>query len=206
MELLGDLNRAIGQVGLAFSAGLSRVAMIEVNSTDLALDTHSNHEKNHLRVQTQIWQQVSDIFELFKKLPYNDEDSLFDQTLFLVSNEFSRTPFLNSARGKDHNVNTNSFLVAGAGAPSSGAVIGGSRVIPNSQSRTGRARHVGRPFDFTRRVALSDDEMRALDEMLIMGSKVPQQFGLLTIEDVFHSIAKKFVEHAESFAPGRQIF
>jgi len=81
----------------------------------------------------------------------------------VVTSEFSRTPFLNSLKGKDHNVFTNSVLVCGPSIKP-GEVTGASRVIP---SRPGApaitTRHVARPFDFAAGKSLTLDQMKAYD-------------------------------------------
>ena len=93
------------------------------------------------------WSYIAGIFNLFSNLPYK-EGSLFDHTTFVVVSEFSRTPYLNPAKGKDHNVYTNSVLLAG-GRVNGGRSFGKSKVIPRHQREDGRAIHIGSPFDFS---------------------------------------------------------
>lgn len=197
-----ELKENIGVAALSFAAGLSRMAMIIVNSTDRGegtLDTHNRHDRNHLRVQTGVWEKVAGVFDLFKSIPYNGK-SLFDQTLFLVSNEFSRTIYRNATgNGTEHNVDTNSFLLAGAGAPK-GRVIGGSRAY--IADGTGSfPQHVGRPFDFQAKKALTDAELRALN------GRPPRHVRRILIEDVFHSIVDQFgLTGNANISMGRKIF
>lgn len=114
----------------------------------LNLDSHSQHEKQHLDEQTKGWNQVAKIFDIFKKAPVGGGASLFDRTLFVVISEFSRTPALNSAKGKDHNPLTNSLLLAG-GLAKGGKVVGESHLITRSRSTTGTSIHAALPIDFT---------------------------------------------------------
>ncbi len=112
------------------------------------LDTHAQHEGNHLAEQAKGWAAVSDIFSLFKKLPYGQTgESLFDRTTFLVTSEFARTPALNAAAGKDHNPLTNSVLLAGRGVQG-GRSIGGSRSVTRAESPLGDPYHIAYPIDY----------------------------------------------------------
>lgn len=114
---------------------------------DIDLDTHSNHEGRHLESQKKVWDYISELFSLFKRVEYKS-GNLFDKTTFMVTTEFSRTPFLNPAKGKDHNVYTNSVLLAGKGV-NGGNVIGGSHVIPGAErGGLGQALHIGSPLDY----------------------------------------------------------
>ena len=95
------------------------------------------------------WDIVDDFFTTFKKIPYgNNGASLFDHTTFMVSNEFARTPYLNSSDGKDHNPLTNSLLFAGKGIQG-GQVIGGSHLITRNQSPISDAYHIALPIDYS---------------------------------------------------------
>ncbi len=132
----------------SFLEGFSKSVILNLESVelDLELDTHSNHEATHLEAQTNAWNYIADIFQSFKQTEYK-QGSLFDRTTFVVMSEFSRTPFLNGARGKDHNVFTNSVLIAG-GKVKGNKSIGESKVIARGQNPTGQAIHIGKAFDF----------------------------------------------------------
>lgn len=90
------------------------------------VDSHSDHLKNHKPAQQYVWERIAELFRVFKAIPYG-KGSLFDATTFMVSSEFSRTPFLNRNNGKDHNPLTNSVLLAGFGIRG-GQVIGRSHL------------------------------------------------------------------------------
>jgi hypothetical protein len=129
----------------AFKTGLSRAANIVLNGSNL--DTHSTHPQAHLNAQDNLWKQVAEAFYILKNTPGEDgASSLLDNTLVMVTSEFSRTPALNAAKGKDHNPMTNSVLIAGCGIKS-GLSIGGSRLVTSKESSTQRSYHIGLPSD-----------------------------------------------------------
>ena len=140
----GELSNAL-VVAAAFTAGASGQAQLDIYLA-ANLDTHSDHPKNHLDAQTKIWNSVAEILTTFQKIPYLGK-TLFDFTTFMAYTEFSRTPFLNSARGKDHNPMTNSVLLAGKNV-AGGKTFGESRVLSRKQTENGVPLHIGRPYDF----------------------------------------------------------
>lgn len=111
------------------------------------LDTHASHAGNHLTAQTQAWTEIATLFDVFKATPYG-KGSLFDHTTFMITTEFSRTPALNGAGGKDHNPLTNSVLLAGRGIKG-GLVVGGSRLVTAAESPTGSSYHIAYPIDYS---------------------------------------------------------
>jgi hypothetical protein len=132
--------------GLAAAGNLSLNQIANDNSSSLLIDTHSDHERNHLDGQTKAWEMVAQIFKIFKSVPFN-QSSLFDHTTFVVVSEFSRTPFLNAAKGKDHNAFTNSVLLAGKGIKGNSSV-GQSHLWSRNQTPDKVALHTGLPIDF----------------------------------------------------------
>jgi hypothetical protein len=132
-------------VAAAFISGASEQAQLDITGANF-LDTHSSHEKNHLKAQKAIWEKVTDIFKFFKSVPYS-QGSLFDSTTFMVMSEWSRTPALNAAKGKDHNPYTNSVLLAGKSIQG-GTVVGASRLNTRKITVTGSSDHIAWPFDY----------------------------------------------------------
>lgn len=130
-------------IAAAFASGGSRHAQLDLMGPNL--DTHSDHSGNHLRNQTQIWEEVSGLFRLFKRIPFGG-GTLFDHTTFMVVSEWSRTPYLNAAKGKDHNPFTNSVLFAGRGIRK-GTVVGKSRLVTRLQTGTA-ADHIAWPWNY----------------------------------------------------------
>lgn len=171
-------------IAASLFSGLSFQGQIEFNA---GLDSHSDHEGRHLANQTSVWNQVRAIFDMFKSLEYGNGTSLFDKTIFLVASEFSRTPFLNSNKGKDHNPLTNSVLVAGGGIRG-GRSIGQSHLITREQSLWGISSHVARPINFsTLEVATSKSQAESSD------------FQFITPDRVIASIATKLSADPSKF-------
>lgn len=141
-----NLSMEIQALLSAFISGASQQGLLDI-ALEGNLDTHADHEKVHFDLQTQVWQKVADIFSLFEKTPFHN-GSLMDYTTFMVISEFSRTPFLNGAKGKDHNTDTNSVLLAGKGIQG-GKTVGSSRVITAKKSNTGTPLHIATAVDIT---------------------------------------------------------
>ena len=152
LATLKDFKTKYGQlndthvIAASFLNQGSYQALLHLLTPGIGLDTHSQHEKTHLATQKTVWQRVADLFSLFKTLPYKS-GSLFDATTFLVVSEWSRTPFLNAAKGKDHNPFTNSALLAGRRIQK-GKVFGASKLIPRTKSELGVAEHIAAPYDY----------------------------------------------------------
>lgn len=127
--------------GLATSAAVDVARYIDSNN----LDSHANHERSHLNSQTQVWDSIAQLFTIFKAVPYHQK-SLFDYTTFLVASEFSRTPYLNLSKGKDHNPYTNSILFAGKGI-NGNQIVGKSTVWSKRQTSNEVSVHTGLPIN-----------------------------------------------------------
>ncbi|MBX9768862.1 MAG: DUF1501 domain-containing protein, partial [Bdellovibrionales bacterium] len=134
-------------VAASLLSGMARTAEISFDS--FGLDTHSDHPGRHKDAQLKVWQQVADIYTFFKSVPCgNAGASLFDHTIFMVASEFSRTPFLNPSKGKDHNPLTNSVLLSG-GAIKKGKLIGKSTLVSRKRTQYGESMHIGLPIDYS---------------------------------------------------------
>ncbi|MGE4132410.1 MAG: DUF1501 domain-containing protein [Bdellovibrionales bacterium] len=133
-------------VAAAFKSEVASSAQLDLGPYNL--DSHSDHEGNHLAQQTQVWTDVAAIFSLFQGIEYGAAGkSLFDHTTFLVVSEFARTPALNGSGGKDHNPMTNSVLIASPGI-GGGKVVGASRLVTRAMSPTGEPYHIAYPIDY----------------------------------------------------------
>ena len=168
-------------IAAAFASGAARQAQMEIRPPG-TLDTHSNHEKNHLQSQTAVWEEVAELFKLFKRVPYKG-GSLFDATTFMVMSEFARTPALNAAKGKDHNPFTNSCLLAGKGIHA-GKVVGASRLINRKQTGLGMSDHIAWPYNYK-------------EQKLAMG---PEGASFLFPENVIQTVGRIFGSPA-AFTP-----
>ncbi len=139
-----------------------------LSDTPLNLDTHSNHEGDHIFRQGNVWAIVAELFDVFKSIELNGS-SLFDHTTFMVVSEFSRTPFLNGSFGKDHNALTNSVLLAGKNIVG-GQSIGASHVISRSENSSGQAIHIGSAIDY--KTGLVDQLAKSQSSSLIFPENV----------------------------------
>ncbi|QDK45668.1 hypothetical protein DOM22_11175 [Bdellovibrio sp. ZAP7] len=163
----------IAAIAASFATGVSRSASYRSN-TDL--DTHSEHVKNHLTKQADLWDQFAMMVKVLKSVPTADGQTLFDKTTIIAFSEFARTPALNEAKGKDHNPLTNSVLVSGPGFKKNTA-IGGSRIVNRRVSGSGMPYHVAVPVDFTTgRVATRRDEFS-------MGEMITPENVMATVAD-----------------------
>ena len=120
-DKVGTLRPEHGAVA-SFASGYARFA--QINWGDISVDTHTNFEANHQRQQKLVWERLSSLISLLKETPFLDTDiPLFPDLVTLVATtEFSRPPFLNRNRGKDHNPLDNSIILAGRG------INGGHRI------------------------------------------------------------------------------
>jgi uncharacterized protein (DUF1501 family) len=141
-----DAVKKAGKILAAtFASGTAYQGQIDLSPN---LDSHASHEGQHLKAQTEAWEQIASVFDIFKSTQLGTSGvSVFDRTVFMVISEFSRTPSLNTAKGKDHNPLTNSALFAG-GLIRSGQTFGKSHVIPKVKSKTGSSSHTALPIDF----------------------------------------------------------
>lgn len=168
------------------------------------IDSHELHERSHLSAQAEMWDIVSSMFDVFKATPFK-EGSLFDYTTFMVSSEFSRTPFLNPGQGKDHNSLTNSVLLAGKSI-NGGRVIGGSHVIPRRKRPDNIALHIGSPIDYksgkvafdSKKLKLTQNQREVEDHenpsdlnVELVGSQ-DSDLGLIFPENVVKTVASCF--------------
>lgn len=165
-------------IASCFASGLSMSAAIDIAKflETSHLDSHTNHEVLHMSSQTKIWNSVAEFFGIFKAVPYK-EKSLFDYTTFLVVTEFSRTPFLNALKGKDHNPFTNSLLLAGKGV-NGNQTIGKSKVWSRHQTANGIPIHTGLPINLETGAVLSSNSEFA--DMI-----TPENVGR-TVLDIFN--------------------
>lgn len=171
----GFSDSSFTAIASAFVTNASFQASISINEQNL--DTHSQHETNHLNAQKNVWEQISTLFDYFKQIEYSGGKSLFDHTTFLVVSEFTRTPALNSAAGKDHNPHANSVLFAGKGVQG-GQTTGETFIIPKAKSKISIAEHLSRPINFkTGDVIKSPDALSNNDVHLIFPENIRSTLG-----------------------------
>lgn len=143
----GDGNHRA--IAAAFASGLSNSAVISARQD---LDSHSNHPGRHATELTQFFEGVAAFLKTLESLPGLDSQlnrdesrSLLDQTTVLVTSEFTRTPALNTSKGKDHNPQCNSALVFSSKLKP--RKLGASSLITRSQSRSGVPYLAASPLD-----------------------------------------------------------
>lgn len=146
LKSFGEGDQVLDEQVIA-SAFMSEVAYgAQLDIMKYPLDTHGQHPGTHLQNQALAWADIAKMFSTFKNVPYGGK-TLFDATTFMVMTEFSRTPALNSANGKDHNPLTNSVLLAGNGVRG-GTVVGASRLVTGAESADGVPYHIAYPIDY----------------------------------------------------------
>jgi uncharacterized protein (DUF1501 family) len=137
--------RAAKILAATFASGTAFQGQIDLNGQ--SLDSHTNHEKIHLASQKAYWDSIAGIFNIFSSVQLGTSgSSLYDQTMFMVISEFSRTPALNAGKGKDHNPLTNSTLFAG-GSIQGGVTFGSSHLIPRKKTKSGLPSHTALPVN-----------------------------------------------------------
>ena len=100
-------------------AGVSFVTINNRGGGQLQWDTHAqnfNSIKTNLAPPLDVG--LSTLLDDLKRL------GLLDETLVIAMGEFGRTPKINNNAGRDHHGRANCALLAGAGIPCKGAVIG----------------------------------------------------------------------------------
>jgi uncharacterized protein (DUF1501 family) len=197
-EALKDLtNRdlaAAKTVAACFVTGLARHAVIKPNLQSInytMIDSHTNHPENHLKAMTAIYSHISEIFMLFKNTQY-ETGSLFDKTTFMITSDFSRTPALNGSNGKDHNVLTNSVILAGRGIKGK-SLVGKTALYPGAKSQYGTSIHAGLPIEFkTGKVITDAKEIRRGMGLIFPENVVKTVYRAVTGKSEHPYIAREF--------------
>lgn len=147
----GTSNTTAATIALALKAGYVSSAHVILAPAQGTLDTHSNHKTGQPAAQMNCWSQVIDLIETLKAVPgENESASLFDETLLMITSEFSRESALNGdsieTAGKEHNGYTNSYMLIG-GRVKGGRTIGESVLQYNMMGQP--SLHIARNFDFS---------------------------------------------------------
>ncbi|HVE85632.1 MAG TPA: DUF1501 domain-containing protein [Myxococcales bacterium] len=122
-----------GRAALAATAvkqGISQCVTINIQGN---LDTHFGTQLNHATNLRAGFNALGDLFTDLRSSPHPAGGTFMDHTTVLVFSEFSRTPLINTAGGRDHHL-TSSCLLAGAGVKHN-AVIGASGDIDMAPGR-----------------------------------------------------------------------
>ncbi len=190
---LSDERVIIEALGFGISAQAFFNCGGDFNGPGPGLDDHGGYVGSHLKDQTWHWQKVAEIFKLCQNVEFKKTGkSVFDQTTFIVTNEFSRPPHLGYSGGKDHNPETNSTLLAGRGVRG-GTVIGGSGFIKGAEATYPKHRLVGMPIDWKTGRALTEKEVGQIENA--------EHFPLIKPEHVIATLADIFGVNPAHYRP-----
>jgi hypothetical protein len=98
-------------VAVALKQGISQCVSMNLVG---GLDTHFGTELVHATRQREGFNALADLVDDLRKSAHPAGGSFLDRTTFLVFSEFSRTPLINGAGGRDHHISSSALLI-GAG-------------------------------------------------------------------------------------------
>lgn len=165
-------------IGALFRAGVLGSFTWSLGES-FSFDTHSAHYATH-PLQKAL-EEIASFCKTLQAIPYDAGTSVFDHTTFVLSGEFSRTPRLNAAEGKDHNFRSNSLVFIGKN------VSGGTFGLSGESSRFGAPpdAHTGLPIDLrTGRPAADGVVLKARNVWAgagrVLGADLSKEFGAAT--------------------------
>lgn len=132
----GPYDSAAGRTALVATAlkqGISQCVSINLVG---GLDTHFGSQVTHAQNQRTGWNALADLVTDLRSSPHPAGGNFMEHTTILVFSEFSRTPLINGAGGRDHHL-TNACLLMGAGIKHN-VVFGRSGDIGMSPGRVSR--------------------------------------------------------------------
>lgn len=95
----------------ALKRGVSQCVSLNITG---GLDTHFGTQLVHAQNQRAGWNALADMVTDLRSTPHPAGGHFMDHTTVLIFSEFSRTPLINAAGGRDHHL-TNSCMLLGAG-------------------------------------------------------------------------------------------
>jgi hypothetical protein len=98
-------------VATALKQGISQCVSMNLVG---GLDTHFGTQLTQATNQRNGWNAVADLIDDLRNAGHPEGGSFLDHTTLMVFSEFSRTPLINGAGGRDHHISS-SALLAGAG-------------------------------------------------------------------------------------------
>lgn len=98
-------------IAIALKQGISQCVSMNLVG---GLDTHFGTQVTHATNQRAGWNAIADLVDDLRKSPHPAGGSFLDHTTMLAFSEFSRTPLINSAGGRDHHISSSALLI-GAG-------------------------------------------------------------------------------------------
>lgn len=159
----------------ALSSKLASVVQLDWQMSDGGSpDSHALYVEQHPAAQRNRWDRLARLLGRLEKY------RLLENTLVVVTTEFSRTPALNTNGGKDHNYMDNSALFIGAGIRG-GTVLGSHRLFGRNANRSESAL-TGDFIDFgggTGKIFDRPEKFRLRD--------LPSGYGLIRPPDVLRT-------------------
>ncbi|MEY4578045.1 MAG: hypothetical protein RL701_2748, partial [Pseudomonadota bacterium] len=98
-------------IAIALKQGISQCVSMNLVG---GLDTHFGTQVTHATNQRSGWNAIADLVDDLRKSPHPSGGTFLDHTTMLAFSEFSRTPLINSAGGRDHHISSSALLI-GAG-------------------------------------------------------------------------------------------
>ncbi|MCP3164913.1 DUF1501 domain-containing protein [Myxococcus qinghaiensis] len=98
-------------VGTALKKGIAQCVTINLTG---GLDTHFGTQLTHANNQRRGFDALASLVDDLKVSDHPSGKKFIDHTTIMVFSEFSRTPLINSAGGRDHHI-SNSCMLLGAG-------------------------------------------------------------------------------------------
>jgi hypothetical protein len=98
-------------VATALKQGISQCVSMNITG---GLDTHFGSQITHATNQRNGWNALADLIDDLRNAAHPEGGTFLDHTTIMAFSEFSRTPLINGAGGRDHHISS-SALLAGAG-------------------------------------------------------------------------------------------
>jgi len=98
-------------IAVALKRGISQCVSMNLVG---GLDTHFGTQLTHASNQRAGWNALADLIDDLRTSAHPSGGTFIDHTTMLVFSEFSRTPLINGAGGRDHHIASSALLV-GAG-------------------------------------------------------------------------------------------
>jgi uncharacterized protein (DUF1501 family) len=100
-------------IATALKHGVSQCVSVNLTS-GLRLDTHFGTQLTQAQSQRAGWNALADLVTDLRQTPHPAGGDFMSHTTIVAFSEFSRSPLLNAAGGRDHHI-ANSCLILGAG-------------------------------------------------------------------------------------------
>jgi uncharacterized protein (DUF1501 family) len=98
-------------IAVALKKGISQCVSMNLVG---GLDTHFGTQITHAQNQRSGWNAVADMVDDLRSAAHPSGGTFLDHTTILCFSEFSRTPLINGAGGRDHHISSSALLL-GAG-------------------------------------------------------------------------------------------